>query len=190
MLVQIGEFGCKFRISLGSLVGLFQFQDQRHQGFGNIAAAKNAKMTVFIGSVTEGIGGQLLVHMFLAFVGYAALELCESLSYSLTVLMKAAIFAMSFTPGADSTPEETSIGVSAGNRQCLIDIPGVQTAGQHVVDSAVHEVFNRFQSKDTPFPPGKVRPFGCLCIQQKTVGNALVRRQLYQDPQRRVWQMP
>src|SRR6516162_8418612 len=44
------------RIDLGPRVSVVQFQDQRHQGFGDEPAAEQAEMTSLVRSVAEGIG--------------------------------------------------------------------------------------------------------------------------------------
>ena len=62
MLVEIGKLGCKFGIFLGGLVGFLQLQNERHQGFGDIAATENAEMTCLVRASTEGIRLGLLVH--------------------------------------------------------------------------------------------------------------------------------
>ena len=49
------HLGAERGIGLGGRVGLFQFQDQRHQRLGDKAPAIDAEMTVLIGPGTEGI---------------------------------------------------------------------------------------------------------------------------------------
>ena len=57
MLQEMIELGLmEGRIGLGRLVGLLQREDQRHQRFGDEAAAENAEMAALVGAVAEGIG--------------------------------------------------------------------------------------------------------------------------------------
>ncbi len=50
------EFGLEAGIGLGVLVGLLKLEDQRHQGFGDEAAAIDAEQAIFVGPGAEGIG--------------------------------------------------------------------------------------------------------------------------------------
>ena len=54
------QLGMELRILLGRLIGFFQRQHQRHQGFGDKAAAIGAEMPVSIGTAAQGVGK--LVH--------------------------------------------------------------------------------------------------------------------------------
>src|SRR6202011_4517286 len=54
------HLGLERRIGLGRVVGLLQLEDQRHQGFGDEAAAENAEMPVLVGTAAEGIGTRLV----------------------------------------------------------------------------------------------------------------------------------
>ena len=54
--VEVVELGLEGRIGLGRLVGRLQLEDQRHQRFGNEAAAENAEEAALVGSGAEGIG--------------------------------------------------------------------------------------------------------------------------------------
>ena len=53
---QARQFGLEQRILLRRLIGLFQRQHQRHQGFGDKAAAIGAEMAARIGTGAQGIG--------------------------------------------------------------------------------------------------------------------------------------
>src|SRR5512142_3419440 len=89
------HLGLEGRIGLGLGVGLFQIEDQRHQGFGDDASAENAEMAALVGAAAVG-GWFGDVHRTLnSWVARAA-------------RMKALIISGSLTPGALSTPEETS----------------------------------------------------------------------------------
>ncbi len=50
---QLGVIG---RVLAGLVIGFFQRQDQRHQGFGDETAAENAEMAARVGPLTQGIG--------------------------------------------------------------------------------------------------------------------------------------
>ena len=56
VLQQIVEFVLERRIGLGRVVGLLQLEDQRHQRFGDIAAAENAEMAALVGAGAETVG--------------------------------------------------------------------------------------------------------------------------------------
>ena len=62
MFEQIVEFCLERRIGLGGTIVFFQIENQRHQRFGDIAAAKFAKMTALVGLVAEAVG--CVVHGF------------------------------------------------------------------------------------------------------------------------------
>ena len=57
MFEEAVEFGLEGGIGLGVLVGLLQFEDQRHQRFGDKAAAIDAEQAVLVGAGAEGIDG-------------------------------------------------------------------------------------------------------------------------------------
>ena len=91
------------RIVLRLGVGLLQLEDQRHQRLGDEAAAIDAEMPALVGAGAEGIG-LLDGHAPLTTLFGAA-----SLSAAARAArMKARILSGSFTPGARSTPDETS----------------------------------------------------------------------------------
>ena len=56
MLEEIVELGLERRIGLGRAIFALQFQDEGHQGFGDIAPAEVAEMARRIGLLAEGIG--------------------------------------------------------------------------------------------------------------------------------------
>ena len=57
------------RIGFGLRIGVFQFEDERHQRFGDEAAAIDAEMAVLVRPGAEGIG---LLH------GHAGTRYCDS----------------------------------------------------------------------------------------------------------------
>ena len=65
MLEKLVELGLETRIGLGVLVGLLQLEDQRHQCFGDEAAAINAEQALFVGPGAEGIGRGLMFMVIL-----------------------------------------------------------------------------------------------------------------------------
>ena len=78
MLVQPLQLGVKGGIDLGSRIGLFEVEHQRHQGLGDEAAAENAEAAVFVGTVAEGIGRDLVQRAILEGVEFVGLlDLCR-----------------------------------------------------------------------------------------------------------------
>ncbi|MND30601.1 hypothetical protein D3C80_211340 [compost metagenome] len=104
MGAEIGQFLLEFRIVLRLFPFGLKIQDQRHQRFRDKAATENAETAVLIGAGTEGIGFGRLVHSLL-------LQRFESFA-SATASKNASIIPRSFTPGALSTPDDTSIPVA------------------------------------------------------------------------------
>jgi hypothetical protein len=49
--LEVGQFFVESRINLGRFVFAGQFEDQRHQGFGDVAAAECAKQAVGVRAV-------------------------------------------------------------------------------------------------------------------------------------------
>ena len=56
MLEQTIQLGFEARISFGVIIGLFQIQNQRHQGFSDKTPAKNTEMACLIRPCPVGIG--------------------------------------------------------------------------------------------------------------------------------------
>ena len=56
VLEQIVELVLERRIGLGVIVGLFQIEDQRHQRFGDVAAAEDAEMPALVGAGAKTVG--------------------------------------------------------------------------------------------------------------------------------------
>lgn len=102
MRAEMLQFGLERRIVLCPVPLVLQIKDQRHQCFGHETTAIDAETAIFIGAGTEGIRFRRLVHSQLpeAIIGAFAFS---------TASKNSSIFATLFTPGAVSTPEETSI---------------------------------------------------------------------------------
>ena len=96
----------ELRIGLGLGIGFFQFQDQRHQRFGDKAAAINAEMPALVGPGAEGIG--LLMVIVNSHDSFFELGERRLSPRARAARMKARILSGSFSPGARSTPEDTS----------------------------------------------------------------------------------
>ena len=56
MLQQVVELGLEGRVGLGRAIFALQVEDQRHQRFGDIAAAELAEMAALVGQRSQGIG--------------------------------------------------------------------------------------------------------------------------------------
>ena len=63
MLEQVVEFFLERRVGLGGAIMSFQIENQRHQRFGDIAAAKFAEMAALVWLVAEAVG--CIVHGFI-----------------------------------------------------------------------------------------------------------------------------
>src|SRR5512143_905838 len=96
MAVHLGLEG---RVLLRLVVGLLQIEDQRHQRLGDETPAVEAEMPALVRAGAEGIG--LNVH------GPHPTGI-PAPSEARAARMKARIFSGSFTPGALSTPDDTS----------------------------------------------------------------------------------
>lgn len=104
------HLGLEGRIGLGRGVGLFQIEDQRHQGFGNEASAENAEMAALVGSAAVGIWfGNV----------HRTLNCCVARA----ARMKALISSGSLMPGALSTPEDTSAPPAPVTRRASATLP-------------------------------------------------------------------
>ncbi len=146
---EVLEFGGKGRVGFRFLIGFFQREDVRHQGFGDIAAAEFAKAALRVRVLRKSIGFSGHGRQFLFLprsrgrwlerserrrgdeAGYAIAPLVRAfhsatppvnkgrnmssrLSHiqSRTAFANALIFAVDFTPGALSMPDETSTAVA------------------------------------------------------------------------------
>src|SRR6478735_4733725 len=98
-------------IGLGRVIGLLKIEDQRHQRFGDETSAENAEMAGIVGAAAVGIwfgGGHQTLNSRLARLAR----------------MKALISSGSLTPGALSTPDETSTPPARVTRRASATLPG------------------------------------------------------------------
>ena len=119
-------------VGLGLGIGLLQLEDQRHQRLGDEPPAEEAEMTALVRPGAEGIGlldghrrscRGLLRHCRIASPrGRGAARAAR---------IKARIFSGSLSPGARSTPDDTSTPGARVIRMASADIAGVEPAGQH-----------------------------------------------------------
>src|SRR5262249_13595174 len=100
IVLQIaGHLGLEIGIRLGPRIGLLQLEHERHQRLGDETAAIDAEMTALVRPGAERVG-LLNRHAVLAMPGGGAP--CRA------ARMKVRIRSTSFSPGARSTPEDTS----------------------------------------------------------------------------------
>src|SRR5690348_10154582 len=140
-------------IGLGLGVGALERENQRHQGLGDEAAAIDAEMPALVGTGAEGIGLLLYAHTMDSF------DRSSGASASRAARMKARILPGSLSPGARSTPEETSTP-----RAPVIAIASMTLPAFSPPDS-IHGTpgstpRSKFQSKILPRPPGRVASAG------------------------------
>ena len=57
MFEQIIELRLESRVGLGRAIGGVEFQHERHQRLGDVAAAEFAEMPALVGLGAEGVGG-------------------------------------------------------------------------------------------------------------------------------------
>ena len=112
-------------IGFGLRVGLLQLQNERHQRLGDEPAAIDAEVTAL---VRPGAKRIRLLHGHAWLVAGAAARRAAAARAART---KARILSGSFSPGARSTPDETSTPGGCGNAQSLADIAGVEPAREH-----------------------------------------------------------
>ena len=140
------------RIGLGVGVGLLQFEDQRHQRLGDKAAAINAEMPALVGPGAEGIR---LLDGHAELATFAARRAAASRA----ARMKARIISESFSPGARSTPEETSTPPARVIRKASATLPASRPPES--MNGMPGSRFSRScQSNDLPRPPGRVASRG------------------------------
>ena len=84
--------------------------------------------------------------------------------------MKARILSGSFSPGARSTPDDTSTPRRLGDRERLGDIRGIEAARQHEIDRRVDALEQR-PVEGLPSPPGRVASARRARIEQQAVGD-------------------
>ena len=102
MGIQMRQFRLEFRIGLCLFPLGLKVEDQWHQRFGNEAATEDAEAAVLVRTFPEGIGFGCFVHLTLPDTGTRR-------EASATAAKNSSIICRSLTPGALSTPEETSI---------------------------------------------------------------------------------
>src|SRR3546814_9674731 len=98
MFEQIVEFGLEGGVGLRGAIFAFEGEDQRHQRFGDIAAAEGAEMAARIRLIAQAVRSR----------GGLGAEAVGTVGHRHAALRKAAILSTSLTPGALSTPVETS----------------------------------------------------------------------------------
>src|SRR5262249_10493453 len=92
----------KGRVALRLRIGVFELEDERHQGLGDEAATILSEMPALVGAGAKRMGLALHRHSRLAIMRsppFAAMRAART---------NARILSGSFLPGARSTPEETS----------------------------------------------------------------------------------
>src|SRR5579859_1926752 len=94
----------EFRIGLGLRVGALKPEDQRHQRLGDKAAAIDAEMPALVGAGAERIW-PLHGHALLTMSDAPS---CSDSSAARATRTNSRILSGSFTPGARSTPDDTS----------------------------------------------------------------------------------
>src|SRR4029077_19895872 len=138
----------KSRIGLGRCVSLLQFQNERHQRLGDEAAAIDAEMPVLVGPGAEGVG-PLNGHAELVTNGVA----------TRAARTKARILSGSFSPGARSTPEETSTPGARVMRKASPTLPA-SSPPDSMNGTPGSRSSSKCQSKTLPRPPGRVASRG------------------------------
>src|SRR5262249_35131322 len=152
-MLEIGVHLClEGRIGLGARVDLLEVQDERHQRLGDEASAEHAEMTALVGTAPEGV--RLLDRHAALPDGVAILaDACR------TERMKARILSGSFSPGARSTPEETSTPDARGISSAEATLPASSPPDSRNSTPA-SMLCSRFQSNRLPSPPGRVASRG------------------------------
>ena len=56
MGAQVAELGLEGRVLPGGAIGAFEVEDQRHQRFGDEAAAERAEAAVLVGAGPQAVG--------------------------------------------------------------------------------------------------------------------------------------
>ena len=85
--------------------------------------------------------------------------------------MKARILSGSFSPGARSTPDDTSTAGARGDAQRLGDVAGIEPARQHERHAERRDFPASVQSKVLPSPPGPRRLARRAGVEQQPVGD-------------------
>src|SRR5579885_704724 len=135
-------------IGLGFGVGALEVEDQRHQSLGDEAAAVDAEMPALVGAGAEGIGLLLHTHTMDSF------DRSRGASASRAARMKARILPGSLTPGALSTPEETSTPRAPVIAIASTTLPGLRPPDS-IHGTPASTPRSRVQSNVLPRPPGR-----------------------------------
>src|SRR5499427_1167287 len=131
-------------------VSLLQLENERHQRLGDEAAAIEPEMPAFVGPGAERV--ELLDgHARLMALSGAASVLAPSRAAA----MKARILSWSFSPGARSTPEETSTPGAAVMRSASATLRASRPP-ESMNGTRVWRFSSSRQSKRLPSPPGRV----------------------------------
>src|SRR5262249_38167497 len=137
------------RVLLRRRIRPFKLEDDRHQCLGDEAAAIIAEMSAVVGTGAERIGLALDSHEPLATLRSLALAALRA------ARTKARILSGSFSPGARSTPEETSTPgaevMRSASATLLASRPPESRNG-----TPGSMPFRSLQSKLLPRPPGRV----------------------------------
>src|SRR5579863_3827682 len=143
----------KLRIGLGLRVGFLQLENERHQRLGDEAAAVDAEMPALVGPGAERVW---LLH------GHA----CPTIggvewraAAARAARTKTRIKSTSFSPGACSTPEETSTPGARVIRSASPTLPA-SSPPESMNGTLVSRSSSKFQSKALPRPPGRVASRG------------------------------
>src|SRR4051794_31666874 len=142
----------KFRVGLGGRISLLELENERHQRLGDETAAIKTEVPALVGTGAERIG-LLDRHRVLANLGA-----CVSAAVR-AARMKATILSTSLSPGARSTPEETSIARARVMRKASATF-AASSPPERKYDSPVSTLSRSCQSKLLPSPPGRVAPCG------------------------------
>src|SRR3954447_17005241 len=141
------------RIGLGFVVGFLQIENERHQSFGDEAVAVNTEMPALVRSRPEGIR---LLHSHAVL---AARSLSIPAIAARAAHIKARIFSGSFSPGARSTPDETSTPGARVMRSASATLLASRPP-ESMYGTSVSRFCRSRQSKLLPSPPGLVAARG------------------------------
>ena len=153
MLQEIVELGLEARVRFGVLVGLLQREDQRHQRFGDEAAAEHAEMAALVGAVAERVGFfdlHALPYLLILTLEGGDRRVDEGLDFPRILDAGRAFDAGRHIDAA-----------RAGKGYGLADIARVKPPDSSQGLRGRKSEASR-QSKATPLPPGSTAPFGGL----------------------------
>src|SRR5664280_56779 len=143
------HFALKFRIGLGGGIGLLQIEYQRHQRLGDKTAAIDAEVPALVGAGAERIGLRR---------GHA-LTFASAASAARAARMKARILSGSFSPGARSTPEDTSTPGARVTRNASATLPA-SSPPDSMNGIPGSTPLSKVHSNGWPNPPGRVASCG------------------------------